>query len=143
MADFVLSVQTLLNDNWNPTNTASRTPAVEIQTEIKRKDLGYTNKDLIVLYGADEFDADFAVGGSNKNIVSTVMIDIRNIVSRAQQDLLYVEVRRIIIANEKNDPFGDGEADILDLTEKRPAERHTKFWRDLCKLRVEKFIKTF
>jgi len=143
MVDIIQNVQTLLSDNWSPGNTGSRTPLFTINSESKRKDLGFLNKDLIVLWEQDEFNEDLAVGGGNKQITSNIIIDIRTVLTRDQAILLYEEVRRIVIAKEKNDPFGDASFDILDLTEKRETESYSNFWRYTCKLRVIKYLKTF
>ena len=144
MADILESVSDLLTNNWTASNTGNRTPEIKPVFEAKRSDLGFSDKDIIVLYEESNIPQDIAIGGSNKRRVNIVVVDIRTMKTRAQAVLIWKEVERIIVANEKNDPFGDATADILDITDiKDLSDKTNKLWRFVLKLRIEKFIEVF
>ncbi len=138
MADLLLSVKTLLDDGWIASNTATRTPTVSSIFDLKRVDFRMQeSQDHIFLYELSRVPSDNASGALSKQTVSVVAVDIRTMLSRVQLDLVRVEVRRILNANQIN-PFSDGVFDISDITDDQDfSDKAVKLFRIQIKWRVE------
>ncbi len=138
MADVLLSVKTLLDDSWNDSNTASRTPVVSSIFDNKRVDFRMKgSQDHIFLYELSRVPSDNASGALSKQTVSVIAIDVRTMLSRVQLDLVRVEVRRILNANQI-DPFSDGVFDISDITDDQDfSDQLRLYFRVQIKWRLE------
>ena len=146
ISDLLGNIKTLFTDNFNPSNTASRTPVIDLVENYKRVDLGFQDKDFILLQKESHFKEDIAIGGGNKQSTEKVVINIISYLTRNQMFLILKEIERIIVANEKNDPYGDTSIDIqdlIDIQEKTETDRGRKYWRWIAKLEAKKFIETF
>ena len=113
MSDVLTSVKTLLDANWNSSNTGGRTPAVQNIYDVKRVDVG--GKDSILLIEQNELPSDNASGGTSKQKTSIVKLDIRTVENRDQAVLMKEEVERIL-DNAQIDVFGDQVYDLSDIT---------------------------
>lgn len=138
MADVLLSVKTLLDNSWNDSNTANRTPTVSSIFGNKRIDFRMRGQqDHILLYELSRVPSDNASGAISKKTVSVVAVDIRTMLSRVQLDLIRVEARRILNANQIN-PFSDGVFDISDITDDQDFSDLTRlYFRVQIKWRLE------
>ena len=130
MTDVLNQVKTLLDNSWTAGNTASRTPNIQPVFDVKRLDFRISgSKDHILLYELTRIPEDNASGAATKQVTWVVNVDIRTMLSRAQADLIRVEVRRILNANQV-DPFGDQTFDISDITEDLDlSDRTILLWR--------------
>jgi len=138
MTDVLLSVKTLLDNNWTSGNTASRTPTVQSIFDVKRVDFRISgSKDHIFLWEITRVPEDNAAGAASKKVTWVIAIDIRTMLSRAQADLVRVEVRRILNANQI-DPFGDATFDISDITDDQDlSDRLVGIWRFQVKWEIK------
>lgn len=138
MADVLASVKTLLDNSWNDSNTASRTPTVTPIFDLKRVDFRMQgSQDHIFLYELSRVPSDNASGALSKQTVSVVAVDIRTMLTRIQLDLIRVEVERILNANQI-DPFSDGVYDISDITDDQDfSDKAVKLFRVQIKWRLE------
>lgn len=146
ISDLLTSLKDLLSNEWNSSLTGDRTPIIDLTENYKRADLGFQDKDLILLQQESRFMEDIGAGGSNKQSIEKVVINVFSFLSRNQMFLILKEIERIIVANEKNDPYGDDSIDIQDLQDIREETeivRGRKYWRWITKLESKKFIETF
>lgn len=141
MADILTSVKTLLTNEWDDLNTNSRTPTIDLVFNFKRADMGFQDKDLVLLYEESDIPRDSGAGGSNKRRVNVIVADVRTMKTRAQAVAIWGEIQRIIVANEVSPFTGWDIADLTDITDL--SDRSTNLWRFTLKLRFESFIEVF
>ena len=104
MADPLLAIKTILDANWNNSNTDSITPVIEPIVEHKTIDLA--NNDYILLYEIDEGIDPFGIGAQEWAHDKIFALDIRTTYKRAaipdiraHLEKIKDEVLRIIKAN--------------------------------------------
>ena len=133
--DVLIDVKALLDDNWNPANTNSRTPTVTDINEVKRVSLNAG--DHIFIWELIRNPSDNASGDVSKKTVTMIIIDIRTALSRAQFVAMRKEVRDIL-NDAQIDVFGNGEYDISDIIEDTDmSNAMVNFWRAKLKFRLE------
>lgn len=133
--DLLIDVKALLVSNWESDNTGTRTPTITDINEVKRVSLGAS--DFIFIWELIRIPEDNASGGVSKKTITTVIIDIRTALSRAQFVLMRKEVRRILNGAQV-DVFNDGVYDISDITEDTDmSNTMVNFWRAQLKFRLE------
>lgn len=104
MTFFESRVATLLSDNWNISNTNSRTPTIRVIYDLKRTNLW--DADYILTYAIAHSNRPNAFGNVSKKVVDRCRIDVRSKYSLAHLSLMATEVERIIDGKRKQ-PFGD------------------------------------
>lgn len=104
MADAINTIKTILETNWNSSNTDGITPIFDYI--VNQKTINLANNDYILLYELDEGHRPYGIGGQDFEESPTVSIDIRTTYKRAHiSDIrdhlikLKDEVLRIIKAN--------------------------------------------
>ena len=133
--DILIDVKSLIDDNWNNANTASRTPTVIDIAEVKRSDI--STGDFIFIWEQDNLPEDNASGGSSKKTRTIIRLDIRTSLSRAQFVLMRKELRRLL-NNAQIDVFSDAVYDISDIIEDKDlSHRMVLLWRAEIKWRLE------
>lgn len=130
MTDVLLSIKNLLDGAWISANTANRTPTVQSIFDVKRLDFRISaSEDHILLYEITRVPEDNAAGATSKRITWVIAIDVRTMLTRVQADLMRVEVRRILNANQI-DPFSDNTFDITDITDDQDlSDKSVGYWR--------------
>lgn len=140
--DLLTDVGDLLDNNWEPDNTGSRTPIINKIFDVKRFDFSLEgSRDGIFLYEDSHVAIDAALGGGAKKKSNIITIDIRTTFSRDQAILIRNEVERIIVDNEIAPINGYDVADIIDLQDL--SDKIIKIWRFVLKLRLERFNVAF
>lgn len=81
MVDVLDNLKTILNDNWNSSNTDNMTPEINIITDVKQIDAA--NGDHILLYEMIEPIEPFGIGAQEWAHDRQVSIDIRTTYKRA------------------------------------------------------------
>ncbi len=133
--DILVDVKSLLDDNWTAANTNSRTPTVADISEVKRVSLGAA--DHIFIWELLRVPSDNASGAASKKTITTIVVDIRTIFSRAHFVAMRKEVRRIL-NNAQVNVFSDGVYDISDIVEDEDKSHSmVKTWRADIKWRLE------
>ena len=102
--DIIQTVLNLLSDNWNSSNTDSRTPNFIKVTDIKRLDFR-TNQDYIIAQRPTDVIEPAGVGDANKHESENIDIDIR-VLGPTQEAHFYnvVEEVKRIVQQEKINP---------------------------------------
>lgn len=141
MSDVLSAVKTLLDDEWDSSNTGSRTPSVQNVFDVKRIDFAMNGStDHILIYQDPTTQSDAGSGGGAKRVLDVVKIDIRTMLTRAHAVLIKEEVDRIILANETN-PFSSSPfyevADITEITDL--SDKNVKLFRFVMKLELQNF----
>lgn len=105
--DAIGKLETLLNAQWNNSNTDSITPVIYVEGATPGRIDFATGNTAIVLYPVDHTTEPYGLGASHReHTVDRVTIDIRTKVSRSHMMNCYNECRRIF-SSRINDPFGD------------------------------------
>lgn len=132
--DILTDLKTLLDTDWTAGNTGSRTPTITKIYELKTVDFAIAgSKDHIFIYTNNASLEDNASGGSSKERVQFLTIDLRTMFSRDQVILIANEVERIIKANGA-DPFGDQSYDIGNITDETDySDKFVKLFRIVLK----------
>ena len=137
MTDILDSVKTLLDANWNAANTGTRTPDVDQSFNKARHDIGFEDKDLILLKEMDDLPKDVAAGGGMKRRVNVVIADVYTMKSRAQAVLVWKEIERVVTTNETAPFSGWDIGDVTDIKDR--SDTSIKLWRFTLEIRFEAF----
>lgn len=135
--DILIDVKSLIDGAWISSNTADKTPTIIDISEVKRVDL--RTGDFIFIWELIRLPEDNASGGASKQTKTTIILDIRTALSRAQFVLMRKELRRVL-NNAQIDVFSDLEYDISDITEDTDMSHlMVGLWRAQIKWRLEQF----
>ena len=137
MTDILESVESLLTTNWTAANTGSRTPIIDQSFNKGRHDIGFQDKDLILLRELEDIAKDAAAGGGMKDRVNVVIADVYTMKTRAQAVLVWKEIERIVTNNETAPFSGWDIADVTQITDR--SDRSIKLWRFTLEIRFEAF----
>ena len=118
--NIISSAVTLLDTNWNTSNTGGVKPNIANITELKR-----TSGDSVLLYSISEVPEDNAAGVGSKKKTKVIAMDCRSSTSFAQIILMKEEVERIMNANQV-DPFSDLVYSISDITDIQDMSDRTR-----------------
>lgn len=91
-----LTIKDILNNNWNSDNTDGVTPKIEIIYEEKAVDVSLS--DYVLIYENSKTESFFAIGSNEKDVTSTVSVDVRT-KDESRYFKIKKEIRRIIKNN--------------------------------------------
>lgn len=131
-------VATLLEAQWNASNTNSRTPTIQAIYDIKRANLW--DADYVLTYSIAEIDEPNAFGDTSKKQTSRCRIDVRSKYSLAHLQLIVNEVRRILDGKRKN-PFGDWDVILPTAESRNLSDRSKRFFRYVMDYRAVDYNK--
>lgn len=95
MTDVLEVFRALIANNWNASNTGSRTPTVALRHAVKTFDL--TRGDFVFVYPTSPRQEDYSVfGHTSYDVNDFVSFDVYTGFSDAQSQLMRDEVKRII-----------------------------------------------
>jgi len=144
MVDAAGTIETLLSNNWNNSNTDSVTPTIDKIGDFRQKELDIRNKDYVLIYEVNEAIAPFGLGGQTWEEAPTVSIDIRTTYLateltsiRAHLIKMKDEVLRIIKANV-SDP--DANYKLLLATNRRDlSDKRTGMGRMVIDVQLKRW----
>ena len=135
--DILTDVEALINNNWIPGNTGTRTPLVDKLYDVKRIDL--RSQDIILLKEVLARPQDNSHGAASKERSTLIVVDFRTTFSRDQVQLMMTELERIF-NNAQVDPFGDQVYEISDIEDIRDlSENSVKLFRKQMDVRFQQF----
>ncbi|OYT64185.1 hypothetical protein B6U67_00855 [Methanosarcinales archaeon ex4484_138] len=125
MSKAVDCIKTILEDNWNSSNTANRTPFITPIEDYKRADL---DNDGIFLYESSTTTRRLGVPQTTWEKDTVVSIDVRTIKDVDQLELMRDEIERILKA-KWNAPCSNFHFISLDLKGTELTDKSTGLWR--------------
>ena len=109
-------IKTLLENNWNNSNTDSRTPQITNRFSVKR--INISTNDYILIRELTRVQEDNGSGASSKHITIIVSLDLRTMYSYEHLIKMRNEAERIL-NNHQINPFDNQEYEISDISDER------------------------
>lgn len=129
------TIKSILEDNWDDSNTSSKTPTVKLITEVRTLDFN-TNPYYILVYRPMRRQEPAGAGGTHKNVFHEVKIDLRVMVNESIFTQMIEEIERIL---DSKIALQDGTYNILnpDKDGQDLSDKQSKIYRYLitCELR--------
>lgn len=139
MADALQSVLTILENNWNDSNTDSITPNFIKITDKKRYDFNI-NSDVVFAQRSTNTIETAGVGDTNKHESENFNLDIRVIGADQESHWLNVieEIKRILQANKIN-PNSDYQILEFDGQAQDLSDKTHNLWRYLLPVQIRRY----